>query len=39
MESSNPEIGKDIAENRMITDATRENLTKALDAFTRGWQA
>jgi F-type H+-transporting ATPase subunit alpha len=39
MESSHPEIGKDIADRKMITDANRENLTKALDAFLRGWQA
>jgi F-type H+-transporting ATPase subunit alpha len=39
MESSHPEIGKDITDRKMITDANRENLTKALDAFLRGWQA
>ena len=39
MESSHPEVGKDISERKMITDPNRENLTKALDAFTRGWQA
>jgi len=39
MESSYPEIGREITEKKMITDANRENLTKALDAFIRGWQA
>ena len=39
MESSYPEIGKDITDKKMITDSNRENLTKALDAFIRGWQA
>jgi len=39
MESSYPEIGKDITDKNMITDSNRENLTKALDAFVRGWQA
>ena len=39
MESSHPEVGRDIAENNRITDSNREGLTKALDAFTHGWQA
>ena len=39
MESSYPEIGKEITEKKMITDSNRENLTKSLDAFIRGWQA
>jgi F-type H+-transporting ATPase subunit alpha len=39
MEASYPEIGKVIVEKRMITDETREKLTKALDAFRAGWQA
>ena len=38
MESSYPEIGKDISDKRMITDTTRVNLTKALDAFRNTWQ-
>ncbi|NWG07903.1 MAG: F0F1 ATP synthase subunit alpha [Chloroflexi bacterium] len=38
MESSYPEIGKDIDEKKMITDANRLNLTKALDAFRNTWQ-
>jgi F-type H+/Na+-transporting ATPase subunit alpha len=39
MESSHPEIGRDIVEKRMITDSTRANMTKALDAFRHSWQA
>ena len=39
IEASHPEIGRDIADKKMITDSNRENLTKALDAFLRGWQA
>lgn len=39
MESSHPEVGRDIDEKNAITDANREDLTKALDAFTHGWQA
>jgi len=39
MESSYPEIGKNIVEKKMITDDNRVNLTKALDAFRAGWQA
>ena len=38
MESSHPEIGREISDRKMITDSNRENLTKALDAFLRGWQ-
>jgi F-type H+-transporting ATPase subunit alpha len=39
METSHPEVGRDITEKKAITDANRENLIKALDAFTSGWQA
>ena len=39
MEASHPEIGRDIAEKRMITDSTRVSIAKALDAFRRSWQA
>jgi F-type H+-transporting ATPase subunit alpha len=39
MESSYPEIGRDIAEKRLITDSSRGNLTKALNAFRHSWQA
>ncbi|HSM72396.1 MAG TPA: F0F1 ATP synthase subunit alpha [Anaerolineales bacterium] len=38
MESSYPEIGNEITEKKVITDSNRENMTKALDAFLRGWQ-
>jgi len=39
MESSHPEIGRDILEKKMIADRTRGNLMKALDAFRHSWQA
>jgi len=39
MEASYPEIGRDILEKKMITDSTRPNMTKALDAFLHSWQA
>ena len=39
MESSYPEIGRDLIDKKMITDSTRANLTKALDAFLHSWQA
>ena len=39
MESSYPEIGRDIAEKKMITDGNRVAMTKALDAFRHSWQA
>jgi F-type H+-transporting ATPase subunit alpha len=39
MESSYPEIGKEITEKKMITDETREKLMKALESFRAGWQA
>jgi F-type H+-transporting ATPase subunit alpha len=39
MESSYPEIGRDITEKKMITDSNRVNLSKALDAFRHSWQA
>jgi len=39
MESSHPEIGRDIAEKKMITDSNRVNMSKALDAFRHAWQA
>jgi F-type H+-transporting ATPase subunit alpha len=39
MESSYPEIGREITDKKIITDSNRENITKALDAFIRGWQA
>ncbi|MGE5643694.1 MAG: F0F1 ATP synthase subunit alpha [Byssovorax cruenta] len=39
MESSYPELGRDITEKKAITDSTRGNLLKALDAFRHSWQA
>ena len=39
MEGSYPEIGRDIAEKKMIADNTRGNLSKALSAFRNSWQA
>jgi F-type H+-transporting ATPase subunit alpha len=39
MEASHPEIGRDIAEKKMITDSTRASMSKALDAFRHSWQA
>ena len=38
MEASYPEIGRDILEKKAITDSTRTNITKALDAFRHSWQ-
>lgn len=38
VESSYPEIGKDIAEKKVITDETREKLVAALENFTASWQ-
>ncbi|HEX6269780.1 MAG TPA: F0F1 ATP synthase subunit alpha [Anaerolineales bacterium] len=38
MDSSYPDIAKDIEEKKAITDANRANLTKALDAFLHSWQ-
>jgi F-type H+-transporting ATPase subunit alpha len=39
VESSYPEIGRDITEKKMITDSTRTGMVKALDAFRHSWQA
>jgi F-type H+-transporting ATPase subunit alpha len=39
METSYPEIGKDILNQKRITDETKEKLTKALEGFRAGWQA
>ena len=38
MESSYPDIGKDIAEKKRITDETTEKLRSALDAFNSTWK-
>lgn len=39
METSYPEIGKDIVTKKTITDDGRAAMTKALDGFRAGWQA
>jgi F-type H+-transporting ATPase subunit alpha len=39
METSYPEVGRDIAEKKMITDSNRAAMIKALDAFSHSWQA
>ena len=39
METSYPEIGRDIVEKKAITDSNRSALNKALDAFRHSWQA
>ncbi|HSL45856.1 MAG TPA: F0F1 ATP synthase subunit alpha [Anaerolineales bacterium] len=39
METSYPEIGRDITEKKMITDSNRASMVKALDAFRHSWQA
>ena len=38
IDTSYPEIGKDIVARKMITDDTRAILTKALEAFKASWQ-
>ena len=39
METSCPEIGKDIVARKVITDDNRVALARALEAFRAGWQA
>ncbi len=39
METSHPEVGRNITEKKIITDENREKLMKALDTFRAGWQA
>jgi F-type H+-transporting ATPase subunit alpha len=39
MEASYPEILRDIAEHKRITDETQTALRKALEAYQAGWQA
>jgi F-type H+-transporting ATPase subunit alpha len=39
VETSYPEIGKDIAARKLISDDTRAALGKALEAFKASWQA
>lgn len=38
LETSYPEVGKDIAEQKRITDENQPKLRAALDAFTSTWQ-
>jgi F-type H+-transporting ATPase subunit alpha len=38
METSYPEIGKDIAEKKIITEENRDKLHGALESFTNTWQ-
>ena len=37
METSYPEIGKDIVAKKLISDDNRAALAKALDGFRAGW--
>jgi F-type H+/Na+-transporting ATPase subunit alpha len=39
MELSYPEVGRDITEKKMITDSSRQDMIKALNAFRHSWQA
>lgn len=39
MESSHPELGKEVVAKKSISDEARAGLMKALDAFRAGWQA
>ena len=39
VKSSHPEIGKEITENKSITDENRGRLLKALDTFRNTWKA
>ena len=38
MEASHPEILREIAESKRITDETRAVLRRAVEAFKAGWQ-
>ena len=38
MEASHPEIVKDIAQQKRITDETQKELHSAMDAFSTTWQ-
>jgi hypothetical protein len=38
METSYPEIGKDISEKKRISEDTEKALLAALDAFSSTWQ-
>jgi F-type H+-transporting ATPase subunit alpha len=37
METSHPEIGRDIAERKLITEETDNRLREAIQAFNAGW--
>lgn len=37
MESSHPDIGKDIQEKKMITPETEARLREAIQGFNAGW--
>ncbi len=39
MELSHPEVGREIAEKKVITDTNRERMRKAMDAFKNTWKA
>jgi F-type H+-transporting ATPase subunit alpha len=39
MDATYPEVVRDIAEKKVISDANRASLVKALDAFRASWQA
>lgn len=39
LHTSYPEIGKEIAEKKVITDETRQRLIQALEMFKKTWQA
>jgi F-type H+-transporting ATPase subunit alpha len=39
MEASHPDIGREIAEVKMITDDNRERLKQALQTFRDSWRA
>jgi F-type H+-transporting ATPase subunit alpha len=38
METSHPEIGKEIAEKKIITPENEALLRQALESFNRAWQ-
>jgi F-type H+-transporting ATPase subunit alpha len=38
MESSHPELGRDILEKKLIAPETEEKLKEAIKAFNAGWQ-
>jgi F-type H+-transporting ATPase subunit alpha len=38
LETSHPDIGRDIAEKKLITEQTQGKLRAALEVFTKTWQ-